>query len=130
MLVKTLDGFESKWMLDKAAATKRSGPHLKVRQFLKGLYPTVQILEEVQIQVKRNKDLYLDFYIPLYNIAIEIDGRQHREFTPFFSKNEINFASQRMNDKFKSDWCELNNISFIRLRDDEDEEEWKNKMTD
>lgn len=125
MLVKTLDGHESKWLLTTAAQTKKSGPHLQVREFLHKIFPVTKILEEVQIEVKRNKHLYLDFYLPLYNIAIEIDGAQHREFTPFFSKTQINFANQQTNDKLKEQWCELNQITFIRLRDDENEEQWK-----
>jgi hypothetical protein len=128
MLVKSLDGYESKWMLNTSAQTKKSGPHLAVLDFLKKTYPTVQILEEVQIKVKKNKELYLDFYIPLYNIAIEIDGQHHRTFVPFFSKNKRGFIKQQTNDKLKESWCELNNISFVRLDDNEKEEEWQQKL--
>lgn len=128
MLVETLDGIQSKWKMSCAAATKKSGPHLKVLEMLKELYPTVQILEEVQIQVKKNKDLYLDFYLPLYNIAIEIDGAQHREYSSFMSGNREGFVRQQSNDVLKEKWCELNQVSFIRLRDDEDIESWKKKF--
>lgn len=128
MLVSTLDNIESKWLLNTAAQTKKSGPHLLVHNMLKKLYPTLQILEEVEIEVKKNKSLYLDFYIPLYNIAIEIDGAHHREFVPFFSKNQAGFVRQQSNDALKEAWCELNNISFIRLRDDEKEEDWQKQF--
>lgn len=128
VLVKSLDGRESKWKLSCAAATQKSGPHLKVLEFLKELYPTTQILEEVQIQVKKNKDLYLDFYLPLYKIAIEIDGEHHRKLVPFFNKNQVGFVKQQSNDILKEKWCELNQITFIRLRDDEDEKEWMIKL--
>lgn len=128
MLVKTLDGIESKWQMASAAATKKSGPHLAVREFLHEQFKATQILEEVQIEVKRNKYLYLDFYIPLYNIAVEIDGAQHREFNPFFGKNPAQFGKQKINDVLKSQWCEFNNITFIRLRDDEEENEWREKL--
>lgn len=128
MLVQSLDGIESKWQMKCAAATKRSGPHLKVLEMLKELFPTIQILEEVQIQVKKNKDLYLDFYLPLYDIAIEIDGAQHREYNSFMSGSREGFVKQQSNDILKERWCELNQISFIRLRDDEDVKEWKAKF--
>lgn len=128
MLVKTLDGIQSKWKMSTAAATKKSGPHLKVSEFLKGLFPTVKILEEVQIEVKKNKELYLDFYIPIYSIAVEIDGAQHREYVPFLSGTREGFVNQMSNDSLKTRWCELNQITFIRLQDNEDEEKWKEKF--
>lgn len=124
MLVKTLDNIESKWLLKTAAQTKKSGPHLQVREMLNELYPTLRILEEVEIEVKRAKTLYLDFYIPTYNIAIEIDGAHHRELVPFFSKNQVGFVGQQTNDSLKQKWCEFNNISFIRLQDNETKEDW------
>jgi len=127
MLVKTLDNYEYKWQLKSAAATKKSGPHLKVRELLHQLYPTAQILEEVQIQVKKNQQLYLDFYLPLYNIAIEIDGAQHREYSGHFHKNKHGFMQSQINDNLKERFCELNDITFIRLRDDK-EEEWLDNL--
>jgi hypothetical protein len=128
MLVKTLDGMEYKWKMKSAADTKKSGPHLKVRELLHELYPTLQVLEEVQILVKKNKDLYLDFYIPLYKLAVEIDGQQHRSYNTFYHRSQSDFVKQKVNDNFKSQWCDLNQIRFIRLRDDEEREVWQMKM--
>ena len=96
MLIKTLDGHEKKWKLDSAAAGKKSGPHLQVQELLKELYPTFLILEEIQIEVKNNKYLYLDFYLPLLKLAVEIDGNQHKEYTPFFHKSEYKKISNQL----------------------------------
>jgi very-short-patch-repair endonuclease len=49
---------------------------------------------------------YLDFYIPLHRIAIEIDGSQH------FQQNTI----QNSLDKQKNDWCIHYNIPLIRIK--------------
>lgn len=128
MLVRTLDNHEYKWQMKVAAATIRSGPHQKVKELLQKQYPTAQILEEVQIQVKKNKDLYLDFYLPLYNIAIEINGEQHRKLVSHFTKTQSQFVNLQTNDKLKQRWCELNQITFISLDDNEKEEDWLNKF--
>ena len=128
MLIQTLDGHQVKWRLETASTSRKSTPHKKVLKLLKEVYPTTHLLEEVQIEVKKHKYLYPDFYIPLYKIAIEIDGSQHKEYNQFFHKNQYKFVQSQINDSLKQMWCDLNNITLIRLTDDEKEEEWKNKL--
>lgn len=129
MICKTLDGFEYKWKLDTVKKDEEnvSGPHKKARELLKKKYPTLLILEEVQIQVKRNNYLYLDFYIPIFKLALEIDGKQHKEYNTHFNKSYIYFIKSKINDAIKSQWCELNNITLLRL-DDDKSEEWNKQF--
>ena len=63
--------------------------------------------------------LKFDFYLPFYNVCIEIDGQHH--FYPVtyggISKEQaiINFNLQKEKDKIKNDFCKENNIILIRL---------------
>ena len=53
----------------------RSKYHLKARRLLKDKFPTCQILEEVPVKVRRGQVLYLDFYIPLHDLCVEVQLR-------------------------------------------------------
>lgn len=129
MNIKTLDGFTKKWNLNSIESENKSGLHTQAASLLKETFPTIHFLEEVQIEVKSNKHLYLDFYIPLFKVAIETDGQQHSKYSNFLSKNPLNFIKQKINDRLKEEWCKLNNIQLIRLDYSEDMDEWKNKLT-
>lgn len=117
MICQTLDNFEYKWKLDtiKKDEENVSGPHKKARELLKNKYPTLLILEEVQIQVKRNKYLYLDFFLPLIKLAVEIQGTQHSCYIPFFHKNVNKYIQGNINDNLKKSWADLNNIEILYL---------------
>ena len=49
-------------------ATNKSTHHIRARQLLHELFPTLQILEEVS-SVRSKEVLYLDFYLPCQNLC-------------------------------------------------------------
>tara|TARA_R110000824_G_scaffold128568_4_gene289528 strand:- start:39336 stop:39752 length:417 start_codon:yes stop_codon:yes gene_type:complete len=106
----------------------RSKLHIKARQLLVELFPTVQILEEVQVPITRNENLFLDFYINTLKVAIEVHGKQHYKFNTLFHTSAQDFANQRKRDRRKRDWCEYNNITYVELPYNEDEEQWKTRI--
>jgi very-short-patch-repair endonuclease len=106
----------------------RSKLHLKARVLLADLFPTVQVLEEVQIPITRTEKLFLDFYINTLKVAIEVHGKQHYEFNTLFHTSAQDFANQRKRDRRKRDWCEYNNITYVELPYDEEEEKWKKRI--
>lgn len=57
--------------------------------------------------------LKIDFYLPEYNIAIEIDGEHHRRPVYYGNKNNLEIVQTR--DKIKDDYCVDNNIKMIRI---------------
>ena len=57
--------------------------------------------------------LKIDFYLAKYNIAIEIDGEQHRK--PVYFGNENNLDTIIMRDQIKDNYCFKNNIRMIRI---------------
>lgn len=56
--------------------------------------------------------LELDFYIPSFGLAIEVQGRQHYFFCPEFHRSVDDFQAQRQRDQSKLRTC---NASGIRL---------------
>lgn len=115
--VRDLDNNLQTWNTNGCSPTgaAKSSYHLAARKLLKELYPTMQILEEVPIYIRRNEIAYLDFYIPLINKCIEVHGEQHYKFIPHFHVNRMGFAKAQKKDREKKDWCELNNITFVEL---------------
>lgn len=66
---------------------------------------------------KKGRNLELDIYNDDLKLAIEVNGRQHREFCPRFHKNYSDFEEQLERDKFKNDRCKEVGIYLITISD-------------
>lgn len=69
---------------------------------------------------KNKRPLPFDFYLPDYNICIEVDGEQH--FEGFnFDKIKVgkwarfSFSERKRLDNIKTSYCEKNNIKLLRI---------------
>ena len=133
MIVVDLDNNKYDWkygvkdalMLDR----QFSGLHVKARELVRERFPTLEILEEVPFKprYKDRKTLYIDFYLPLRKLAIEVQGEQHFKYTPQFHPSRLDFINQMRNDREKAEWCELNAIELILL-DFDKVDEWTNQL--
>lgn len=132
MQVKDLDGNLCNWQLiggiAHSSAKNKSALHLTARQLLHDCFPTMQILEEVPIPLRRSETLYLDFYIPLLKRAIEVHGEQHYKFTQFYHNTLLGFVKHKKRDQEKQEWCDLNGILYIELPFNENESSWKDRI--
>lgn len=128
MLITTLDNEKVKWNPKGSVRANASEGHIQSKSLLLDKWPTVRILEEVPIPVRRGKTLYLDIFCPTLNLAIEFHGEQHFKFTPRFHKGMSDFIQARKNDQDKKDWCELNGINFIELDYKDDIDSMKAKL--
>lgn len=118
MEVIDLDGHQLSWNITghiNKAFAKKSSFHNKARDLIRLIYPTMQILEEVPVYLRKSEIVYLDFYLPLNRKCLEVHGQQHYEFTPFYHSNKISFLRAQKRDRDKKQWCELNGISYIEL---------------
>lgn len=131
MLIKDLDGNSHNWLLTgnmaKGKVINKSSYHLTARNMITDIYPTLQILEEVPIQLRKNETLYLDFYLPLKKICFEVHGEQHYKFIPFYHSNMLNFLKAQRRDREKEEWCNINNIKYISLSYN-NESEWRDRI--
>lgn len=105
----------------------RSSYHLKARNLVKKVYPSLRLVEEVHVP-GCPAPLYLDFFIPLMKIAIEVQGEQHYRHIQHFHKNKMLWMAAKARDGMKKKWCELNEISLIELPFDEDEAQWEERL--
>ena len=64
--------------------------------------------------------LRFDFYNANKQIAVEVHGRQHVKFVPFFHKRRSGFVSQLRRDQQKVDFCELNKIRLVEIFDEKE----------
>ena len=62
--------------------------------------------------------LSLDFYNANKKIAVEVQGKQHTKYVPFFhGSNKINYLNQLKRDQDKLKFCELNDIQLVEIYD-------------
>lgn len=132
MQVKGLDGNIYAWNLtgyiSKGRAGNKSSLHLQARQLISDMFPTLQVLEEIPITLRKSEILYLDFYLPLKKLCIETHGEQHYNFVPFYHSNRLNFMKAQRRDREKEEWCEINGIKYVALPYNEDIETWKGRL--
>jgi len=128
MITIDLNGKEVNWKPHARKRQQTSQLHANVREFLHSAYPTVAFIEEVGIPVRRGQTLYLDFFSPLLNLAVEAHGEQHYKFVQHFHGSRMNWARHRRRDAEKKEWCENNNITIIELPFDETNEQWLNRI--
>lgn len=64
--------------------------------------------------LKYKRHLFIDFYLPEHNIAIEVNGDQHYIPIKKFGGNEL-FEKQKTRDKLKYDLCKKHNIKLFYI---------------
>lgn len=132
MDIVDLDGVSQKWSLTghiaKGQMTNKSDLHLQARSLIKENFPTMQILEEVGIPLRRGATLFLDFYIPLLKLCIEVNGEQHYKFVHFFHGTKLNFMKHKRRDMEKREWCDINSIQVVDLPYYESVVQWEERL--
>ena len=132
MQIKTLDGFVQNWSLTghyaHAMIESKSSLHLAARDLLRHNFPTLQILEEVPVPIRKSEILYLDFFIPMLKLAIETHGEQHYKFVAHYHNNKLGFIKSQKRDREKQEWCDTNNIKYIALPYNETTDLWLERI--
>lgn len=105
---------------------ERSQWHIKAKDLLEEIFPAEIILEEIFLPGCPTK-LYVDFFLPLRKLMIEVQGSQHFTYNPFFHKGITGLTSSLRRDVDKRQWCEYNNIKLLQL-DYKEVEQWKQQI--
>ncbi len=93
----------------------RSKIQYNAKQFLKKYWNKHIVFEEFPVAGTK---LSLDFYNANKKIAVEVQGKQHTKYVPFFhGKNKINYLNQLQRDQDKLKFCEVNEIQLIEIYD-------------
>ena len=133
MKIKDLDGHIYNWKTQGTIVRSneqrpRSKLHLAARTLLRTLYPTLQISEEVSVSLRRNKKVFLDFYINTIKTVIEVHGPQHYKFNTLYHTSAQDFLNQKKRDSDLHDWCNLNNLNYIELPFNEGQDQWYQRL--
>ena len=101
--------------------SSRSKIQFAVKQFLKKYWTSHIVFEEFPVAGTK---LSLDFYNANKKIAVEVQGRQHTKYVPFFhGGNKINYLNQLKRDQDKFRLCEMNNIKLVEVYEGEEASE-------
>jgi very-short-patch-repair endonuclease len=105
-----------KYLIDWDANCK-SGIQKTVKDVLNDNWFADVVFEEFPVAGTR---LTFDFFNATRNIAVEVDGNQHYKYNKFFHSNSRqNFLSQLKRDERKEYFCEINNITLLRILESE-----------
>ena len=79
------------------------------------LKENIKFIREKTFSDLRKGKYRFDFYLPKYNICLEIDGEQHFKQVSKFQKTKSDFLKQQEYDRRKNSYCLANNISLYRI---------------
>lgn len=129
MKVKGLDGRVHNFSgqrVEPGDTRPRSSGHLRARVLLNELFGLEPIWEEVFLPGCKGS-LYLDFFLPRRMLAVEVQGQQHFSCVPHFHGGAAGFRKQRERDARKREFCEMNGIRLVELKDNECND-WRGKL--
>lgn len=123
MLFKTLTGRSrripkaKKYLIDWEGSS-RSKIQFSAKQFLEKYWRHHVVFEEFPVAGTR---LSLDIYNANKKIAVEVQGRQHTQYVPFFHQgNKANYINQLKRDQDKLAFCKLNDIILIEIYENDE----------
>lgn len=117
MRLKTLSGRE----VSKNTAKYRiswegkslSKMQMSVKTYLRTFWEGDIVYEEFPVFGTKMR---LDFFNASRLVAIEVNGDQHRKFTPYFHDNSLaRYHFQIKRDYKKFEWCEVNAITLVEI---------------
>lgn len=91
----------------------------KVYELLREIFPQGYIKTEYYVRFKGNK-LFFDFFLPQYNILVEVQGRQHYEFVKHFHSDIEGFKNSKKRDNLKIDYICENDMCLVIVDYNED----------
>ena len=90
----------------------------KTKQFLKSYWKNHVVFEEFPMAGTK---LSFDFYNANKKIVVEVQGRQHTKYVPYFhGKSKSGYLNQLRRDNDKLKFCELNGIKFVEIFSEEE----------
>lgn len=85
-----------------------------------GQYTIKENIRPDWLITQEGERLELDFLIEELNIAIEVQGKQHFAYTPFFHDSHEDFKNRLRWDRFKKERCKAAQIELIEITSQSD----------
>lgn len=90
----------------------------RVGELLVEAFPFIKINEEYSIKYQ-GQQLFVDFFIPQYLIAVEVHGKQHDVFVEHYHKDAPGWRAHKNRDRLKEEWADVNNITYVVIREED-----------
>lgn len=90
----------------------RSNFQFEIKQFLKTFWMNHVVYEEMPVPGSR---MTIDLFNMTKRIAVEIDGKQHDEYSEFFHGSRSKYRQQIIRDVTKEEFCQSNNFELLRI---------------
>lgn len=71
------------------------------------------------LRARTGRMMHVDAYFPRHNLAVEYDGKQHRQFIRWYHRTADAFARLQQRDADKDQLLAAHGITLLRVRDDE-----------
>ena len=85
-----------------------------IAELLDEAFPRCTIFPQHLVKFEGDQ-LFIDFYIPSMNLAIECQGEQHYKFVPHFHRDEAGFKAYVERDNAKKRWARKNKVKLIEI---------------
>jgi very-short-patch-repair endonuclease len=92
----------------------RSKFQFKVKQLLRPYWQNQIVYEEFPVYGSRMR---VDILNATKRIAIEVNGRQHSEFVPYFHKSRAEYLKSIKRDHQKTEWLEKNGFNLLEIEE-------------
>jgi hypothetical protein len=83
------------------------------KDFLYSYWKNHAVFEEFPVAGTK---MTLDFYNATKKIAVEVQGRQHHKYVPYFhGKRKMGYLNQVKRDLDKKKYCEMNDVLLVEI---------------
>lgn len=89
--------------------------HHKAFEHVVNIFGNYDVLHEFPVAGSKMR---FDMFLPQLSVAVEAQGEQHDKFTKHFHKTHKSYASARMRDEKKKQFCIRNQISLYHYMSD------------
>lgn len=86
----------------------------QIEELLDEAFPRCTIFPQHPVKFEGDQ-LFIDFYIPSMNLAIECQGEQHYKFVPHFHRDEAGFKAYLERDDVKRRWAKKNKVKLVEI---------------
>lgn len=107
----------------RAPTRKMSNPMKRAIALVTRLMPSDPICTEMYLPGASCR-LWVDIYLPLRSLAIEVDGAQHFKYNSLFHKDKQLLYRTQARDREKTQLLESNGITLVRLSDADNDSKW------
>jgi hypothetical protein len=106
----------------KKKVPNQSKQEVQMKKIFNSILPSATYIDNGYysfLMSPKGSPLQLDRYYPELQLAIEVDGRQHKEYVSYIHKSKAQFHYLQQCDRMKDEYCQSLGIYLIRIQHNE-----------